>query len=130
MLSGLSRCYHITLSFNCSRSQQWLERNRVYELGITIRGKVLPQARTTIVSYYSDIAENNEEFVVSNGIRNRIFAFLDHCSKRVLSNLSLPRKVLRPIFTQENKHGIGPDRNKIEPAHGLSVPIFCSSLNL
>ena len=40
------------------------------------------------------------------------------------------RSVLRPISTQENKHGIGPDRNKIEPAHGLSVPIFCSSLNL
>ena len=36
----------------------------------------------------------------------------------------------RPIFTQDNKHGIGPDRNTIEPAHGLSVPIFCSSLNL
>ena len=25
---------------------------------------------------------------------------------------------------------MGPDWNKIEPAHGLSVPIFCSSLNL
>ena len=37
---------------------------------------------------------------------------------------------LRPISTQENKHGIRPDRNKIEPAHGLSVPVFCSSLNL
>ena len=37
---------------------------------------------------------------------------------------------LRPTSTQENKHGIGPDRNKIETAHGLSVPIFCSSLNL
>ena len=36
----------------------------------------------------------------------------------------------RPTSTQENKHGIGPNRNKIEPAHGLSVPIFCSSLNL
>ena len=33
-------------------------------------------------------------------------------------------------FYSENKHGIGPDGNKIEPAHGLSVPIFCSSLNL
>ncbi len=39
-------------------------------------------------------------------------------------------RVIRPISTQENKHGIGPDRNKIKPAHGLSVPIFCSSLNL
>ncbi len=29
--------------------------------------------------------------------------------------------MLMPISTQENKHGIGPDRNKIEPAHGLSV---------
>ncbi len=38
--------------------------------------------------------------------------------------------LLRPVFTQENKHGIGPDRNKIETAHGLSVPIFCSSFNL
>ncbi len=37
---------------------------------------------------------------------------------------------LRPISTQENKHEIGPDRNKIEPAHGPSVPIVCSSLNL
>ena len=37
---------------------------------------------------------------------------------------------LRPVSTQENKHGIGPDRKKIETAHGLSVPIFCSSLNL
>ena len=26
--------------------------------------------------------------------------------------------------------GIGPDRNKIETAHGLSVSIFCSNLNL
>ncbi len=34
----------------------------------------------------------------------------------------------RPISTQENKHIIGPDRNKIEPAHALSVPIFYSSL--
>ena len=25
---------------------------------------------------------------------------------------------------------MGSDRNKIEPAHGLSVPILCSSLNL
>ena len=39
-------------------------------------------------------------------------------------------KHLRPISTQENKHGIGPDRNKIEPVHGLSVAIFSSSLNL
>ena len=40
--------------------------------------------------------------------------------------------LLRPISTQENKHGIGigPDRYKIEPAHGLWVLIFCSSLNL
>ena len=37
---------------------------------------------------------------------------------------------LRLVSTQENKHGIGPDRNKIEPAHGRSLPIFCSSLNL
>ena len=37
---------------------------------------------------------------------------------------------LTPISTPENKHGIGPDRNKTEPAHGLSVPIFCSNLNL
>ena len=37
---------------------------------------------------------------------------------------------IRPISTQENKHGIGPDRKNIEPVHGLSVPIFCSSLNL
>ncbi len=36
----------------------------------------------------------------------------------------------RPISIQENKRGIGPDRNKIEHAHGLSVPTFCSSLNL
>ncbi len=38
--------------------------------------------------------------------------------------------VLRPISSQENKHGVGSDWNKIEPVHGLSVPIFCSSLNL
>ncbi len=38
---------------------------------------------------------------------------------------------LRTISTQKNKHGIGPDRNKIETAHWLSVvPISCSSLNL
>ncbi len=37
---------------------------------------------------------------------------------------------LRPVSSQENKHGIGPDRNKIEHAHRLSVPISCSSLNL
>ena len=37
---------------------------------------------------------------------------------------------LRPITTQENKHGIGLDRHKIEPAHVLAVPIFCSCLNL
>ncbi len=30
----------------------------------------------------------------------------------------------RPLSTQENKHGIGPNRNKIEPTHGLSVSIF------
>ena len=36
----------------------------------------------------------------------------------------------RPISAQENKHGIGLDQNKIEPTHGLSVPSFCSSLNL
>ncbi len=35
-----------------------------------------------------------------------------------------------PVSTQENKHGIGPARNKIETAHGHSVPIFCSSLTL
>ncbi len=45
----------------------------------------------------------------------------------VIEHLSGAR---RPIFTQENKHGIGPDRNKIEPAHGLSVTTFCSSLNM
>ena len=28
------------------------------------------------------------------------------------------------------KISMGSDRNKIEPAHGLSVPIFCFSLNL
>ena len=28
------------------------------------------------------------------------------------------------------KISMGSDRNKIEPTHGLSVPIFCSSLNL
>ena len=38
--------------------------------------------------------------------------------------------MLRPVSTQENKHGIGPDRNKIETEYGLSAPIFCSSLNL
>ena len=27
--------------------------------------------------------------------------------------------LLRPISTQENKHGIGLDLNKIEPAHGV-----------
>ncbi len=32
--------------------------------------------------------------------------------------------MLRPISTQENKHGIRPDRNKIEPAHGLTVAMF------
>ncbi len=37
-------------------------------------------------------------------------------------------EVSRPVSTQENKHEIGPDQNKIEPVHGLSVPIFCSSL--
>ncbi len=37
---------------------------------------------------------------------------------------------MKPFSTQENKHGIGPDRNKVETAHGLSVPIFCSSVNL
>ena len=37
---------------------------------------------------------------------------------------------LRPVSTQENKHGIGPDRNKIKLAYGLSVPVFSSSLNL
>ena len=31
---------------------------------------------------------------------------------------------LRPVSTQENKHQVGPNRNKIETAHGLSVPIF------
>ena len=44
--------------------------------------------------------------------------------------ISLYLFTLRPISTQENKHGIGPDRTKIELAHGFSVPIFCSSLNL
>ena len=39
-------------------------------------------------------------------------------------------QLLRPVFTQENKHEIGPDRNKIETTHGLSVPTFCCSLNL
>jgi hypothetical protein len=36
---------------------------------------------------------------------------------------------LRPVSTQDNKHGIGLDRNKIEPVNGLSIAIFCSSLN-
>ncbi len=36
----------------------------------------------------------------------------------------------RPVSTQENKQRIGSDWNKIEPAHGILVPIFCSSLNL
>ena len=30
----------------------------------------------------------------------------------------------RQVSTQENKHGIGLDGNKIEPAHGLSVYQF------
>ncbi len=43
---------------------------------------------------------------------------------------SIPLKIhlrfLRSISTPETKHGIGLDGNKIEPTHGLSVPIFCS----
>ena len=38
--------------------------------------------------------------------------------------------MLRPVSTQENKHGIGPDRKKMEPAHGLSVPIFLKYFQL
>jgi hypothetical protein len=38
------------------------------------------------------------------------------------------RFALRPICTQENKFGIGPDRNKIGPTHGLSVQIFVFQL--
>ncbi len=39
-------------------------------------------------------------------------------------------QTLRPVSARENKHGTGLDRNKIETAYGLSVLIFCSSLNL
>ena len=37
---------------------------------------------------------------------------------------------LKADFHSGNKHRIGPNQNKIEPAHELSLPIFCSSLNL
>ncbi len=38
-------------------------------------------------------------------------------------------EVLKPVSTKENKHGIGPNRKKIEPVHGLLVQIFSSSSN-
>ena len=42
-----------------------------------------------------------------------------------------PRNVnAASIFIRENEHGIRLDQNKLEPAHGLSVPSFCSSSNL
>ncbi len=44
------------------------------------------------------------------------------CKEAVTLNVS---DHYRLLSTQENKHGIGPDRNKIEP---ISVLIFCSSL--
>ena len=56
--------------------------------------------------------------------------------KAVLANQIAPfswiknKLVLWPISTQESKHRIGPNRNKIKPAHRLSISIFCSSLNL
>ena len=38
-------------------------------------------------------------------------------------------EILGPISTQENKYGIGPDRNKIEPAHGMMESWSCSADN-
>ena len=40
------------------------------------------------------------------------------------------RSNLGLISAQESKHVIGPHPNKIEPAYGLLVAIFCSSLTL
>ena len=49
--------------------------------------------------------------------------------------VGLCERTLRPICTQENKHGIGPDRNKIEPAHAWAFgtnflfqfePVICN----
>jgi hypothetical protein len=43
-----------------------------------------PQIYEKLVSYYSDIVEYNEKFVVSSGIRTRIFGFSDHRSTHCL----------------------------------------------
>ena len=66
-----------------------------------------------------------------SAIYQEIGWFDAHSSGELNVNLSeYVEHFVRLISTQENKHGTGPDRNKIKPAHGHSVPIFCSSLNL
>ena len=72
---------------------------------------------TKVPSHFFKIFQNLE-FIVPTKIRT------------VVAKTLQSKPVWRPIFTQENKHWIEPDRNKIEPAHWLSVPIFWSSLNL
>ena len=71
-----------------------------------------------------------DNFVVLTVVENSLLHATGPCSALVSVYIEKFSSRLRPVSTQENKHGIGPDRNKIKTTLRLSVPIFCSSLNL
>ena len=46
-----------------------------------------PQRYEKLVSYYSDTADKNEKFIVSSGIRTRIFEYLVHHQRGLVASL-------------------------------------------